>query len=43
MVAGLPGRGGDMANEAYETPTLTEYGTIEEWTQQFVDVSVVVG
>jgi hypothetical protein len=32
--------------EAYETPALTEYGTIEEWTQgvraALIDISIVI-
>ena len=30
--------------EGYETPELTEYGTIEEWTRQtIIDISLVIG
>jgi len=25
--------------EAYEAPTLTEFGTVEEWTRQIIDIS----
>jgi hypothetical protein len=30
----------------YEVPTLSDYGTIEEWTQgraQIIDISVIIG
>jgi hypothetical protein len=30
-------------HEVYETPALTEYGTIEETTQQTIDISIVIG
>jgi hypothetical protein len=40
-------RGGNMTErEPYESPELTEYGTIEEWTQgvraQIIVVSVIL-
>jgi hypothetical protein len=32
--------------ETYEAPELTEYGTIEEWTQgvrtQIIDISIII-
>jgi len=28
--------------ESYEAPALVEYGTIEEWTHEFIDLSVVI-
>jgi hypothetical protein len=40
-------RGGEMTErEPYESPELTEYGTIEEWTQgvraQIVGISIII-
>ena len=40
-------RGGRMTErEPYEAPELTEYGTIEDWTQgvraQLIDLSVII-
>ena len=36
----------EVEQEQYEAPELTEYGTIEEWTQgvraQIVDISVII-
>jgi hypothetical protein len=32
-----------IGHDVYETPALTEYGTIEEWTRQFIDISIVIG
>jgi hypothetical protein len=31
--------------DIYEAPVLTEYGTIEEWTRQDldIDISIVIG
>ena len=35
-----------MKEETYEAPELTEYGTIEAWTQgvraQLVDISIII-
>ena len=31
-----------MTKEAYEAPALTEFGTIEELTQQ-IDISIIIG
>lgn len=35
-----------QAQDRYETPELTEYGTVEEWTQgpnQIIIISVIIG
>jgi hypothetical protein len=31
------------AREAYEAPDLTEFGTVEEWTHEFIDISGIIG
>jgi hypothetical protein len=34
---------GDHVNDTYEEPTVTELGTIEEWTKQIIDLSIIIG
>jgi hypothetical protein len=33
----------NVEREEYEAPTLTEYGTVEEWTRQPIGISIVIG
>jgi len=32
----------ETSTEQYEAPTLTDYGTIEEWTRQIIDIGISI-